>query len=432
MTKVCSVCATENRDDAQFCRSCGTSFTASPPASPTTAPAGVAGAAKQNVCGECGFQNKPGIRYCANCGMSLTTAASGFGDLSKSAPASPAGAEPDARSGPPPVTYSSFAPVVPYASAPGPATEEGALFDELSSPDIPDPDAAIAVRQNLAAERYAAPIESGFSSPDEAVVAEPNRGKTIAIAVASALVVLGAAAWWFMGFSSSTSPAQSAAAPAPAVIAAPIRVPAAVASAPETAPVAVEAASAPPTSVEAAASAPEEPTVTPAATTTSSGTVSDLPPAAAAPLPQTQPPAAAVALPRQGNAAPVGAADAQAKRLAADKARREKAARDKAEREAKALAQRDQAAASAKTEQDAQARRRAEEAQRARAAAVPAPAPAPAAVPQPRGVREICAGRGTIAEAVCQSRQCAAAEHANDAICRRIREADERRRNLQS
>ncbi len=431
MTKVCSVCATENKDDAQFCRSCGTSFTASPPANPTTAPAVPPGAAKENVCGECGFQNKPGIRYCANCGMSLTTAASGFGDLSKSPAPTTGATEPSAGHGPPPITYHSFAPVAPYSTAAGPATSEGALFDELDAPDAADPDPEIAARQNMAAERYAPPIESGFSSPDEVVETVPNRGRTIAIAVAAALVVLGAAAWWFMGISSSTSPAESAAAPAPAVLVAPTPTPTpaaeAVASAPEPAPAVADAASAPPAAIEAAASAPEEPTVTSA--TTSSGTVSNPPPAAAAPLPQTLPPAAAAPLPRHVDVAP---ADAQAKRAVADKARRDKAARDKADREAKAMAQREQAAASAKSEQDAQARRRTEEAQRARAAAAPAPAPAPAAALQPRGVREICAGRGTIAEAVCQSRQCAAAEHANDPICRRIREADDRRRNLQN
>jgi len=46
-----------------------------------------------------------------------------------------------------------------------------------------------------------------------------------------------------------------------------------------------------------------------------------------------------------------------------------------------------------------------------------------------RGVREICAGRGTIAEAVCQSRTCGQPEHANEVICRQLRDQDDRRRN---
>ena len=66
MTKLCSVCGTENRDEAQFCRSCGTAFPAFAPASAEDAQlaAGI-------TCDECTFQNKPGVRYCANCGVSL-------------------------------------------------------------------------------------------------------------------------------------------------------------------------------------------------------------------------------------------------------------------------------------------------------------------------------------------------------------------------
>jgi hypothetical protein len=53
-------------------------------------------------------------------------------------------------------------------------------------------------------------------------------------------------------------------------------------------------------------------------------------------------------------------------------------------------------------------------------------------VVQVRGVREICAGRGTIAEAVCISRECASSQHANEAVCRQVRETEERRRNYQN
>jgi hypothetical protein len=155
------------------------------------------------------------------------------------------------------------------------------------------------------------------------------------------------------------------------------------------------------------------------------------PAAAAASASETPPPAAAAPLPQVNEPLPVETAvEAEAKRLAAEKARRDKAARDKADRDARAKAlaeQRDRAAATARAEQDAQARKRAEEAQRAR----PAPASTPAAPvsAQVPGVRESCAGRGTIAEAVCQSRLCAAAEHIGDPVCRQLREADERRSN---
>ena len=67
MTKLCSVCATENKDDAQFCRACGTTLATAP----TIAAADTDALAAGIVCDECGFQNKPGLRYCANCGVSL-------------------------------------------------------------------------------------------------------------------------------------------------------------------------------------------------------------------------------------------------------------------------------------------------------------------------------------------------------------------------
>ena len=146
----------------------------------------------------------------------------------------------------------------------------------------------------------------------------------------------------------------------------------------------------------------------------------------AAPLPA---PTTVTAMPPVADPAVASAVDAEAQRIAADK-RREKAARDKADREAKAKAlaeqQQQQAAAAARFEQDA-ARRRAEEAQRARPVPT-APVPQAPAVVQARGVREICAGRGTIAEAICQSRECGSAAHANEPLCKQVNEAEARRR----
>jgi hypothetical protein len=77
MTKLCSACGTENREEAQFCRACGTAFAAQAPrrtADPSGNVSSDEGASAANVCPECGFQNKPGLRYCANCGMSLAPA----------------------------------------------------------------------------------------------------------------------------------------------------------------------------------------------------------------------------------------------------------------------------------------------------------------------------------------------------------------------
>jgi hypothetical protein len=42
-------------------------------------------------------------------------------------------------------------------------------------------------------------------------------------------------------------------------------------------------------------------------------------------------------------------------------------------------------------------------------------------------VREICAGRGFLAEPICQSRECGAPEHAGEALCKQLREAEIRR-----
>nr|HET7858009.1 zinc ribbon domain-containing protein [Caldimonas sp.] len=363
MTKLCSVCGTENREEAQFCRACGTAFSAQLPraAGDGTAP---------NVCAECGFQNKPGLRYCANCGMSLAAGASNDSGGSAAAGGSP-----------PPLNYPSFAPVAPYPPAP--------VHEPV--PELPDPDAEIALRQQEAAE--------GDASGAMAFETPPSRGRAPIVigAVALALVVAGTLAWTYMRRSDSSPPAIGVTTPlvAPTVPA-------------STAPVIVEQA---PT---AAAPAPAASAV-------------DAAPTAAAPA-DALPPAAARPLPQVGDAIPPESAEAEAKRVAAE--RRARAAREKAERDAKAAA--DQSAAAAqRAEQDA-ARKRADDAQRARAAAAPAPAAPAPAVAQVRGVRELCAGKGTIGEAVCQSRTCGQPEHANEPICRQLREQDERRRNFQN
>jgi len=175
MTKLCSVCGTENREEAQFCRACGTAFSAHMPRA-----AGDGNA--QNVCSECGFQNKPGLRYCANCGMGLEGNATdgNVGDFA-------------GGGSPPPLNYPSFAPVAPYPPAP---------FAE-AVPEIPDPDAEIALRQQEAAEGAGAAMP--FESP-------PSRGRSPMVigAVALVLVVAGALAWTYMRRSDSSPPTVGA------------------------------------------------------------------------------------------------------------------------------------------------------------------------------------------------------------------------------
>ena len=401
MTKHCTVCNAENREEAQFCRSCGNSFGA-------VAGHGSFGdePSAENVCSECGFRNKPGLRYCANCGMNLagTTDLAPLGDLA------PVSDDTGTGSGPPPISYASFETVEPYPSAPAMPSRYPPSLEDTAPLDIPDADARIAIRQQ---EVHDVPSEFMQAGAPES----PNQAKRVIAIGVAALVVAAIAAWTFLGRERSLPPAPSV-------------VPAKV----------TPAAVSPPTPV-ASGAAPiiiEVPAVT--APAASAAVVESAPavlPAASVPMADAAPPVAAPATAAIDAAPADAAADAEAKRLAAEKARRDKANRDKANRDkaerdakAKALAdQREQAAAAARAEQEAQARKRAEqEAQRARAAAAPV-ASAPAA-PQPRGVRETCAGRGTIAEAICQSRLCSSAEHTNEPICRQIREADEKRRNV--
>ena len=387
MSKLCSVCGTENRDEAQFCRACGTAFSA--------AKAAAADGIAANVCAECGFQNKPGIRYCANCGMSLAGAgADASGDA-----ATQSADDPYAGGSPPPISYPSFATVSPYPTAHD--TDHSSLFDQQPTPDIPDPDAAIALRQQEGYESHGDTTVT-FQNPPA-----PNRAPLILGIVLAVLALAGVAAWVFMG---SSKPAPPTAAPTS------VTPPVAATPAPTKAPPILieEAAPANAPTMAASAAAPASTTAPPPTAAVPLGT----PPAAAAPLPQLGDPA-------------VESAEAEAKRVAAQK-QKEKAAKDKTERDAKAKAEQGSASAAQRAEQEAQAKRRAEEAQRARPNTAVAPTPPPAPVVQARGVREICAGRGTIAEAVCQSRQCGLAEHANEQICRQLRDADERRRNMQN
>jgi hypothetical protein len=123
------------------------------------------------------------------------------------------------------------------------------------------------------------------------------------------------------------------------------------------------------------------------------------------------------------------ASDDEAKRIAAQK-RRDKAAKDKADRDAKALA--DQQAAAARAAAADAARKRADDAQRAKAAAVAPPVVVAPPAPKPRTVREICADRGFFSQQICQSRECSAPEHESEALCKELKDINDRRRNLQN
>ena len=171
MTKVCSVCNTENKDDAQFCRSCGTSF------------ASAAGAERRADGRRRGWRIGQRLRR-----MRLPKQARhpllrelrhepddglvGFGDLSP-----PARCRRPIRRHQPAADH---LPVVPSGRAlSGGACRAGRAsgppFDNLTVADIPDADASIAVRQQAASNHYEPPVESGFSSPDDAFTPKPSR-----------------------------------------------------------------------------------------------------------------------------------------------------------------------------------------------------------------------------------------------------------------
>ena len=116
-----------------------------------------------------------------------------------------------------------------------------------------------------------------------------------------------------------------------------------------------------------------------------------------------------------------------------DKQRR--AAKEKNARDAKAKALREQRAKAASQAEAALAQRRSD-AVRARGvapvpAAAPLPRPASPAPPpaQPRPVQERCANRSALAQGICESRECARGAHAGEAVCQRIKAADDRRRD---
>ena len=68
MTKTCSNCGTDNRDDAKFCMGCGQSL--------ANAGAGSQGLEMAEFsCAACGHVNRAEARFCAKCGAQLVLAA---------------------------------------------------------------------------------------------------------------------------------------------------------------------------------------------------------------------------------------------------------------------------------------------------------------------------------------------------------------------
>jgi hypothetical protein len=327
-------------------------------------PAQAAAAAATGItCDDCGHLNAAGTRYCAKCGYSLV------GTVIVSRRDSALGA----------LAPAADAPAAPPRSSGRPRLDEDSdSFDPLSAPTQAMHMGA-AESSGGRFSQMAAQADPGAAAP----VPPSRTGLWIVLGVL-ALLVLGGGGWWLM---KPAAPAAEAVAAPPAATPAPAEPPPAappvVASpAPDPAPVPVPVPVEPPAAVPPVAAAPE--------------------PAPAAPPPAAAPDAA---------------------REAAQRAAREKAARDRAEREARAKALVEQRA----QEERARAAAAQAAARPAPPPAAPAPAPAAAAAPVVRSVKEACAGRNLISQGLCEQRECRKPENADQAVCRQIKEAEQRR-----
>jgi hypothetical protein len=350
------------------------------------------------ACPQCQTQNADGARFCRACGTTLAIAApppveaspAGGVTCDDCGHLNAAGTRYCAKCG-----YSlvgtvivsrrdsvlgALAPTAVPAPAPEPPRPAGRIaedsdsFDALSAPtqvmnmggDTPGP-----------FSRMAAGAAPG-AAPSS------RTGLWITLGVV-ALLLLGGGGWWLM------KPASK-----------PVDVAAAAPAAPAATPPAEPPAAAPPVAQPAPVAAPAAPV-------------------AVAPPPEPAPAAApALAIPPADIARPPAAAP-DPQRAAALKAARERAERDA--RATAALAQRERELARQRAEQEA-----ARAAQQARAAAPVPVVPAPvAAAPTVREVKDLCAGRNLISRGLCESRECRKPEHAAEALCRKLKEAEERR-----
>lgn len=161
------------------------------------------------------------------------------------------------------------------------------------------------------------------------------------------------------------------------------------------------------------------------------------PPASAAAVPVTPDPAAAPAqsaLPAASAVEVTAAPLAESAAAADDRARKARARREAEARAAELQVQQERSRAEAQERQQREAEREAQQARELadaanRRAAEQAAAPAQPAAEARRGVRERCSASGNIfSELFCQSRECRKPEHANDALCIRLREIEEAKR----
>lgn len=268
MSVKCPTCKVENKDGAKFCKECGCSFSS------------------LITCPSCSALIKPG-KFCASCGHSFVTPAPKADEVSAPEVTVP---KPQEQTATTPMQASPVAVVEPV---PPPAPKKDAP-SSVVQPDQPP------VAQVPKAMPTSKDDSSGTKTSTPSAAQPPRKANfkvTYALIPLAIVVALGGAYWW------KSNHAETATAPAPAAIPAPV---AAAPAVPPVAPIAPEPTPAPPPAPEpvpAAKAAPvvstpkQEPAKLPATTvkpvTAEKSPIAEKP--VAAPRPQMQVPSTAPA-----------------------------------------------------------------------------------------------------------------------------------------
>lgn len=178
MAKRCPSCSTENRDDAKFCKGCGTSIAA-------VAPQGSESPVSVVSCPACGDANRAGSKFCAKCGAAL-------GQPAPQAPSIVA----------PATSPTAPAPREMLAPQPRAATEPHSSQNDLRPAPPPAPQSAAKLApmpmQPAAPAEPPAPRGDESAAPRSQVGIATGRHKPIVLGVAAFLgiVLLAGGGFW--------------------------------------------------------------------------------------------------------------------------------------------------------------------------------------------------------------------------------------------
>jgi hypothetical protein len=419
MPKGCSKCGTQNADDAKFCRACGNTLAPPPPPRPPVfdEDATVIGA----PCFACGHLNRAGSRFCAKCGAGLAASRAEPSSVPVQVPVPPTAPQSFEHYDPPPLGPSprAFTPSQQIAPS-GPAPFDPGMFDQPGAN-------AGTFDASRSSPLPTSPPPSAFDF--ERTAAAPSTRKPMGLWIGLGVLIVALAAggaWWF-GHSRGEQIIDEVAEPAkPSKPAAPIEQPAPAPTAQGTP---VPAATAPPDPAPVAV-APAAVPVPPAVETTPAPAVT--PPAPVArPSTSATPATSDLWEPADKNAPPPTTS-------AQDQADKARAARDAREARAKAL--RDQRDLPSSQEpprgrpvpSSTQGNQSVPPPPSRAGTPVPAQTPAQAAAPAddqqaPRTVSQRCATGNPIVQSLCEARECLHRSLANDAACKRISAASEKR-----